>query len=360
MIRLRAEEEKPARKPDVALESRQLRKPHRRASHRPVDSAHTVCHNITCATELNGFARLQRVEDDTEMSSVSTPRGTVLATPVATPAKEVVVETPSKELPRPRYGKVSVFAAVDEITQESFDAMLLSERSTVFAQRDFRPEMVTMAMQDRAVLLDWMAEVCVWFKMCSQTFFIAANLIDTYYVRTTAHRATLQLSGLAALFSAAKFEEVDVPKAAKFAAMLPRCPSTATLNQAALDLLCAIGFDFNTATPAAFFSCIQSLDALDSTPESLAARRTAFLMCKMSMLNAHSRSFLPSVLGCACWSLARELADYSPWSPELEAFTGYAEPALATCRQFVVTNLDFMKKERGSSPMFQLHFTDEF
>eukprot|EP00826_Nyctotherus_ovalis_P034305 TRINITY_DN2835_c0_g4_i1.p1 TRINITY_DN2835_c0_g4~~TRINITY_DN2835_c0_g4_i1.p1 ORF type:complete len:264 (-),score=34.73 TRINITY_DN2835_c0_g4_i1:208-999(-) len=70
---------------------------------------------------------------------------------------------------------------------------------------------ITRAM--RAILLDWMMELCSDLRLKWETLHCAANHVDRYLSSTTNLLSSeLQLVGVAALLLAAKLEEVDVPK----------------------------------------------------------------------------------------------------------------------------------------------------
>jgi hypothetical protein len=67
--------------------------------------------------------------------------------------------------------------------------------------------------QMRAILLDWMSEVCSDYLFKRETFHIALNYVDRYLSsKADIEKGTLQLVGLTALFLAAKLEEVYTPK----------------------------------------------------------------------------------------------------------------------------------------------------
>nr|XP_039260936.1 G1/S-specific cyclin-E1-like [Styela clava] len=70
----------------------------------------------------------------------------------------------------------------------------------------------------RAILMDWMIEVCEVYTLHRETFYLAVDYIDRFLSRTENIRKTqLQLVGITALFIAAKLEEIYPPKLADFA-----------------------------------------------------------------------------------------------------------------------------------------------
>lgn len=70
----------------------------------------------------------------------------------------------------------------------------------------------------RAILLDWLMEVCEVYKLHRETFYLAQDFFDRYMA--TQHdivKTLLQLIGISSLFIAAKLEEIYPPKLHQFA-----------------------------------------------------------------------------------------------------------------------------------------------
>ncbi len=64
----------------------------------------------------------------------------------------------------------------------------------------------------RARLIDWMNEVCGELKLMDETFYLSVSLIDRYFQTTrNVPKHEIQAVGIAALFIAAKKEEVQFP-----------------------------------------------------------------------------------------------------------------------------------------------------
>lgn len=70
----------------------------------------------------------------------------------------------------------------------------------------------------RAILLDWLIEVCEVYKLHRETYHLAMDYLDRYLSRTQETCKTqLQLIGITCLFIAAKMEEIYPPKISEFA-----------------------------------------------------------------------------------------------------------------------------------------------
>ena len=63
----------------------------------------------------------------------------------------------------------------------------------------------------RAILIDWLIDVHLKYKLVPQTMYIAVNLIDRYLEKNDTNRAKLQLVGVTAMFIACKYEEIYPP-----------------------------------------------------------------------------------------------------------------------------------------------------
>ena len=64
----------------------------------------------------------------------------------------------------------------------------------------------------RAILIDWLLEVHLKFKLLPETLFLTVNVIDRYLsVTKNIKRAKLQLVGVTALLICTKYEEIYPP-----------------------------------------------------------------------------------------------------------------------------------------------------
>ena len=68
----------------------------------------------------------------------------------------------------------------------------------------------------RAILIDWLIDVHLKYKLVPQTIYIAVNLIDRYLAKNDTNRAKLQLVGVTAMFIACKYEEIYPPELKDF------------------------------------------------------------------------------------------------------------------------------------------------
>ena len=61
----------------------------------------------------------------------------------------------------------------------------------------------------REILVDWLIEVHLKFKLLPETLYLTVNLIDRYLEKQNVLRNKLQLVGVTAMLIASKYDEVD-------------------------------------------------------------------------------------------------------------------------------------------------------
>ena len=64
----------------------------------------------------------------------------------------------------------------------------------------------------RSILVDWLVEVHLKFKLVPETLYLTVNIIDRYLERAEVSRPRLQLVGVTALLLASKYEEIYPPE----------------------------------------------------------------------------------------------------------------------------------------------------
>lgn len=64
----------------------------------------------------------------------------------------------------------------------------------------------------RAILIDWLVEVHMKFRLVPETLYLCVNIIDRYCSLVNVKRSKLQLVGVTALLIACKYEEIYPPE----------------------------------------------------------------------------------------------------------------------------------------------------
>ena len=68
----------------------------------------------------------------------------------------------------------------------------------------------------RAILVDWLVEVHMKFKLLPETLYCTINIIDRFLEHEKCTRAKLQCVGVTAMLIASKYEEIYAPEVRDF------------------------------------------------------------------------------------------------------------------------------------------------
>lgn len=178
----------------------------------------------------------------------------------------------------------------------------------------------------RAILVDWLVEVHLRFRLVPDTLYLTVYLIDKYLESTTVTRQSLQLVGVTALLMAAKYEEIYPPEIQDLVYMTDKAYTKEQILEMEQTMLNAL--EFKLTVPTIYCFLLRYLKAAH------ADRRIVQLSCFVAerMLQEHSMlKYLPSVVACSAIYLARKNLKRNPWSPTLEKYTFYQVNDLMSC-----------------------------
>ena len=102
----------------------------------------------------------------------------------------------------------------------------------------------------RAILVDWIIEVHLRFKMLPETLFLTVNLIDRYLEKKQIMRTRLQLLAVAALLIASKYEEIYVPEISDFVFITDKAYTKEEILEMESSIL--ITLEFNITVPSSY------------------------------------------------------------------------------------------------------------
>ena len=102
----------------------------------------------------------------------------------------------------------------------------------------------------RAILLDWLIEVCEVYRLHRETFYLAVDFIDRFLgVAPTVPKNRLQLIGVTCLFIGAKIEEIYPPKLQEFAYVTDGACTEEEILQMELMVLKGLNWGLSPMTP---------------------------------------------------------------------------------------------------------------
>lgn len=102
----------------------------------------------------------------------------------------------------------------------------------------------------RAILLDWLIEVCEVYKLHRETYYLAVDFLDRFLTSKMMkiNKTHLQLIGITCLFIGAKVEEIYPPKIGEFAYVTDGACSEEDIIKQEIILLKALDWDISPVT----------------------------------------------------------------------------------------------------------------
>ena len=163
---------------------------------------------------------------------------------------------------------------------------------------DCKQRHVTSKM--RAVLLDWLFEVMLEYRLCDKTLQLAALYVDRYLcVTPSLPKSSLQLLGVAAMLVASKFEDVRSVDLASLIWISDEAYSADEVRAMEQRLLCALGWDVAAVTAVVWVDALVASSGLAESDAALLGHMATFLTHLMAQHWPTSRGLLPSHHACA-------------------------------------------------------------
>lgn len=120
----------------------------------------------------------------------------------------------------------------------------------------------------RAILLDWLNEVCEVYKLHRETYYLALDYLDRYLsTNVSISKTFLQLIGITCLFIAAKVEEIYPPKLSEFAYVTDGACSEEDILKQELVILSALQWQTSPITIIGWLGIYMQLQVSNRTPK---------------------------------------------------------------------------------------------
>lgn len=187
----------------------------------------------------------------------------------------------------------------------------------------------------RAILLDWLVEVHLKFRLEMRTLYLTVNIIDRFLEKVVVMRNKLQLVGVASMLLAAKYEEICPPPVADYVYLTDNAYTANEILECESKILNTLQFRLTVPTSWIFLSRYIRLAGLKDAKSILLARWfNERVLQEYSMLH-----YLPSKVASAAVFLTMVMrAKGAPvsWSSDMQRATGYTEAELLPCVRAIV------------------------
>lgn len=188
---------------------------------------------------------------------------------------------------------------------------MLPDPQYLFRQRHLKPKM-------RSILVDWLVEMHLKFRLLPESLFLAINLMDRFMSLEVVQIDKLQLLATGSLFIAAKYEEVFSPSVKNYAYFTDGSYSEDEILQAEKYILTVLNFDLNYPNPMNFLRRISKADDYD-----VQSRTLGKYLLEITAIDYKFIGYKPSLCCASAMYLARLILGKSPvWNGNLIHYSG--------------------------------------
>ena len=177
----------------------------------------------------------------------------------------------------------------------------------------------------RGILVDWIVEVHLRFKLLPETLFLTVNLIDRYLQKTQIMRTRLQLVAVAALLIASKYEEIYVPELNDFVYISDNAYTKEEILEMERSILITLEFGITTPSSYRFLQRFCKVAKAKSQLFHLAQ-----YLIELTLMEQRMLEYKPSQVAAGALFLAIRILyrDMGLWTPQLEQYCGFSETQL--------------------------------
>ncbi|XP_021519665.1 G2/mitotic-specific cyclin-B1 [Meriones unguiculatus] len=186
----------------------------------------------------------------------------------------------------------------------------------------------------RAILIDWLVQVQMKFRLLQETMYMTVSIIDRFMQNNCVPKKMLQLVGVTAMFIASKYEEMYPPEIGDFAFVTNNTYTKHQIRQMEMKILRVLNFSLGRPLPLHFLRRASKIGEVDVEQHTLAK----YLM-ELTMLDYDMVHFAPSQIAAGAFCLALKILDNGEWTPTLQHYLSYTEDSLLPVMQHMAKNI---------------------
>nr|WGT79739.1 cyclinB [Flammulina velutipes] len=233
-------------------------------------------------------------------------------------------------------------AMVSEYADDIFEYMQDLEED-VMPNPDYMDAQNEISWEMRQTLVDWLLQAHLRYHMIPETVWIAVNIVDRFLSKRVVSLAKLQLVGIAALFIAAKYEEIMAPSVDEFVALAEDGYSREEVLKGERIILQSLGFHISHyCSPYSWMRKISRADDYD-----LQTRTLCKFLTEVTLLDYRFLRAKPSLIAAVGMYSSRMMLG-GDWDEAFVFHSGYTAEQLAPGHALLVEKLT----EKGFSRQY--------
>lgn len=179
----------------------------------------------------------------------------------------------------------------------------------------------------RAILIDWLVEVHLKFKLVPESLYLTINLIDRYLEVEQVNRQKLQLVGVTSMLIACKYEEIYPPIVKDFVYITDNAYTKDEILAMERKILQTLDFNIQITSSYRFLERLAKIAKVDP----LIFNLSRYLL-ELSLVNYKMLRYTNSNVASSALYLALKMTKQpSPWSEQLAKHSQFKEVQIRPC-----------------------------
>jgi hypothetical protein len=193
-----------------------------------------------------------------------------------------------------------------EEMNETYLKMIHDESASFKSVFGYMEKQTDINEKMRAVLVDWLIDVHLKFKLQEETLFITTNLIDRYLNQRLVPKQYLQLVGISALMIACKYEEIYSPEINDLLVITENTYTKEELLYMERDILICLGYNITIPSILKFYDLLCINFGLSESHYSLGR-----YLIEMFLLDYRVNKYNHSLIACSIIYLVMKIHGYT-------------------------------------------------
>ncbi|XP_061837049.2 G2/mitotic-specific cyclin-B1 [Nerophis lumbriciformis] len=186
----------------------------------------------------------------------------------------------------------------------------------------------------RAILVDWLVQVNLKFRLLQETMYMTVAIIDRFPQEQPVVKKKLQLVGVTAMFLASKYEEMYPPEISDFAFVTDRAYTTAQIREMEMTILRVLKFQLGRPLPLHFLRRASKIYEVTAEQHTLAK-----YLLELTMVDYEMVHLPPSLVACSALALTLKLLDAGEWDVTLQHHMDYSSDTLMPVMAHIAKNI---------------------